>query len=99
MKKLFIGAHRYDFGHDWYASIINIRKWSLLQISLSWSEDPSWPYIQVRSGTGDVLSVLFWAHKFGFDFTLISRTWCWDRYDNYYEKSKEAGVLDELEGK
>ena len=99
MKKLFIGAHRYDFGHDWYASILNIKKWSLLQISLSWSEDPSWPYFQVRSGSGDVLSVLFWVHKFGFDFTLISRTWDWSRYDKFYETFKEAGVLDELEGK
>jgi hypothetical protein len=99
MKKLFIGAHRYDFGHDWYASIINIRKWSLLQISLSWNDYPSWPCIQVRSGSGDVLSVLFWAHKFGFDFTLISRTWDWSRYDKFYETFEEAGVLDESERK
>ncbi len=92
MKKLFIGAHRYDFGHDFYASIINIRKWSLLQISLSWNDYPSFPYFQIRSGSGDVLSILFWAYKFGLDFTLISHTWCWDRYDNYYEKSKEDNV-------
>jgi hypothetical protein len=89
-NSLIICAHRYDFGHDWYASIINIRKWSLLQISLSWNDEPSWPYFQVRSGSGDVLSILLWAHKFGLDFTLISRTWCWDRYDDYYRMAKEA---------
>ena len=39
------------------------------------------PYY-IGKGTGDVLSILFWAHKFGFDFTFMSRTWNWDRYDN-----------------
>ena len=78
---LIICAHRYDFGQDWYASIINIRKWSLLQVSVSFNDHPSWPYLQIRSGSGDVLNVLFWAYKFGFDFTLISRTWNWARYD------------------
>jgi hypothetical protein len=92
MKALIQYYYRYDLGHDWYASIINIRKWSLLQISLSWSEDPSWPYFQVRSGSGDVLSILFWAHKFGLDFTLISRTWSWSRYDKFYETFKEDNV-------
>jgi hypothetical protein len=53
----------------------------LFQVSISWSDYPSWPYLQIRSGTGDVLSILFWAHKFGFDFTLISRTWDWKRCD------------------
>jgi hypothetical protein len=74
-------AHRYDCGHDWYASILNIRKWSLFQVSISWNDYPSWPYLQIRSGTGDVLSILFWVYKFGFDFTFIGRTWNWDRYD------------------
>ena len=81
-NSLIICDKREDYGTDWYASIINIRKWSLFQVSISWSDYPSWPYLQIRSGTGDVLSILFWAHKFGFDFTLISRTWNWDRYDD-----------------
>jgi hypothetical protein len=83
MKNFFvICAHRYDFGHDCYASLINIRKWSLFQVSISFNDYPSWPYLQIRSGSGDVLSILFWVYKFGFDFTLISRTWNWARYDD-----------------
>jgi hypothetical protein len=81
-NSLIICDKREDYGTDWYASIINIRKWSLFQVSVSWNDYPSWPYLQIRSGSGDVFNVLFWAHKFGFDFTLISRTWCWDRYDD-----------------
>ena len=70
--------HRKDYGHDWYVQIINVKGWSLLQVSLSWCEYPSWPYIQIKSGSGSTLSILFWAYKFGFDVGIIERTWCWD---------------------
>jgi len=83
MKNFFIICDkREDYGTDLYASIINIKKWSLLQVSISWNECPSWPYLQIRSGSGDVLNVLFWAYKFGLDFAFMSRTWNWARYDN-----------------
>jgi len=81
-NSLIICDKREDYGTDLYASIINIKKWSLLQVSISWNECPSWPYLQIRSGSGDVLNVLFWAYKFGLDFAFMSRTWNWARYDN-----------------
>ena len=81
-NSLIICAYMYDFGHDWYMSIINIKKWSLFQVSISWNDCPSWPYLQIRSGSGDVFNVLFWAYKFGLDFAFMSRTWDWKRYDN-----------------
>ena len=78
--------HRYDFGHDWYVQILNtgrhfprpFKNISLLQISISWNDFPSYPYLQIKSGTGDVLDVLFWVHKFGLDVTILGRTWNWD---------------------
>ncbi len=70
--------HREDFGHEWYVQIVNIKRWSLLQLSVSWNDYPSWPYLQIKSGSGDVLSILFWAYKFGFDIDLMGRTWRWD---------------------
>ena len=82
-NSLIILAKRKDYGTDYYASILNIKKWSLLQISLSWNDYPSYPYLQIRSGTGDVLNVLVWAYKFGLDFTLISRTWEFSRYSEW----------------
>ena len=69
---------RKDFGTDWYVQILNIKKYSLLQVSASWNDCAGWPYIQIQSGGGTVLSILFWAHKFGFDLDFISRTWNWD---------------------
>ncbi len=73
--------HREDFGHEWYVQILNIKRWSFLQLSVSWNDYPSWPYLQIKSGSGSTLSILFWAYKFGFDIGLIERTWDWNRLD------------------
>jgi hypothetical protein len=78
---LFQFKHREDFGHDWYVQILNIKNWSLLQLSVSWNDYPAWPYIQIRSGSGSTLSILFWAHKLGFDIGILERTWRWDYRD------------------
>jgi hypothetical protein len=74
--------HREDFGNDWYIQIINIKRFSLLQISVSWNDYPSWPYLQIKSGTGDVLDILFWAYKFGIDITILGSSWCWDHLED-----------------
>jgi len=81
--------HREDFGHDWYVQVLNIKNWSLLQVSVSWNDWPSWPYIQVKSGSGSTFSLLFWAYKFGLDVDILSRTWKW-----YYEQETDYTELD-----
>jgi hypothetical protein len=53
------------------------------QASVSWNDFPAWPYIQIKSGNGSVLSILFWAYRFGFDVGIIERTWDWERIDNF----------------
>jgi len=78
--KLISFKHRYDYGHDWYVQILYTKYWALFQGSLSWNDYASWPYIQIKSGTGSVLNIIFWAYKFGFDIGVIERTWNWDRY-------------------
>ena len=65
----------YDFGHEWSIRILTIKRWTLLQLALSWSDYAMWPFIQIKSGTGYGLSILFWAYKFGLDLDIISRTW------------------------
>jgi hypothetical protein len=89
---LFQFKHRYDFGHDWYVQVLNVKNWSLLQVSISWNDYPAWPYIQIKSGTGSTLSILFWAYKFGLDVDIISRTWRWD----YREELNEQEDYTEL---
>ena len=80
---------REDYGTDWYVQVLNVRNWSVLQVSVSWNEYPSWPYLQIKSGSGTMLSILFWAYKFGFDIDIFGRTWNWD----YMNQVKE----DELD--
>ena len=85
--------HRYDFGHEYYVQILNIKRRSLLQVSVSWNDHPSWPYIQITSGSGTVLGILFWAYKFGFDIDLISRTWNWDYMSNIKDLEEVTNEL------
>ena len=87
--KLIKFKHREDFGHEWYVQILHIGKWSLLQASVSWNDYPSWPYIQIKSGTGSTLSILFWVYKFGFDIGFIERTWNWERLEKLDEDETE----------
>jgi hypothetical protein len=80
-------GHRQDYGscNDWYVCILNTGKhvpnplkcWSLLQVSVSYINHPSWPYLQIKSGTGSVVSILFWGYKFGLDVGILERTWDW----------------------
>ena len=90
--KLINFKHREDFGHDWYLQVLTIKNWSLLQVSVSWNDYPGWPYIQIKSGTGSTLSILFWAYKFGLDVDILSRTWKWD----YREELNEQEDYTEL---
>tara|TARA_R110000868_G_scaffold94550_3_gene260838 strand:+ start:164 stop:430 length:267 start_codon:yes stop_codon:yes gene_type:complete len=78
MKKLIQFNYRYDFGHDWYVQVLNIRRWSLLQVSFSWNDYAGCPYLQINMGSNGLLCVLFWAYKLGFDVSILSRTWKWD---------------------
>ena len=87
--------HRYDFGHDWYVQILNIKRVSLLQVSISWNDYTSWPYLQIKSGTGDLLDVLFWVYKFGIDLTLIGRTWDWDYLDKLDANDSNEVLIEE----
>jgi hypothetical protein len=79
---------REDYGTDWYVQILNVRNWSVLQVSVSWNEYPSWPYLQIKSGSGTMLSILFWTYKFGFDIDIFSRTWNWD-YMNQVKEDED----------
>ena len=87
--------HRNDFGDDWYVQILNTGKHfpkffknrSVLQISVSWNDYPGWPYLQVTSGGNGILSILFWAYKFGLDIDVLATTWKWDYMKDIEEET------------
>jgi len=92
--KLINLKHREDFGHDYNVQILNVKNWSLLQVSVSWNDQPSLPYLQVTSGSNGLLGVLFWAHKFGLDIDILSRTWRWDFAKQVDEEQYDYTELD-----
>jgi hypothetical protein len=81
--------YREDFGHEWYVQFLFTNRWALIQASVSWNDYPSWPYIQITSGSNGLLSILFWTYKFGFDIDLLSRTWNWD-YLNKLDEEEDV---------
>ncbi len=74
-------THREDYGHDWYVQVLHTKQWALFQGSVSWNDYASWPFIQIKSGNGSTLSIMFWAYKFGFDIGFLERSWNWDYMD------------------
>jgi hypothetical protein len=89
MKKLIQFNVRQDFGTDWYIQFLNIKRWSLLQVSFSWNDYAGLPYLQITMGSNGLFGLLFWAYKLGFDVSLLSRTWNFD----YMNDCKEYDEL------
>lgn len=85
--------YREDFGHEWYVQILNtdrhlprpFKERSLIQLSLGWNDEPSWPYLQISSGYGRVFDMLICLHKFSFSFDIFSRTWNFARLESLDE--------------
>ncbi len=86
---------REDFGTEWYLQLFFTDRWALIQASVSWNDFPGWPYIQIKSGTGSALSIMFWAYKFGLDVGIIERTWNWGAMDEADEKDINYLGMDE----
>jgi hypothetical protein len=63
------------FGELFYFTLLQYKRYALLQCSFSWDDEPGLPYIQITSGYGKLLSVLFCAYRFGFDIDLLGRVW------------------------
>jgi len=87
--KLISFKHRVDYGDEFYVQILHSKYWALLQVSVSWNEYAGWPYIQIKSGTGTLLSIMFWAYKLGFDVDVFSRTWNFE-YLNELDEEEET---------
>lgn len=84
---------RVDFGTEWYVQFISLNGWALFQASVSWNDYASWPYLQIKSGTGSLLNVIFWVYRFGIDFGFVERTWSWGYLED--EDSSETVTEDD----
>jgi hypothetical protein len=86
--KLISFKRREDFGTELYTQILHTKCWALLQVSVSWNDFPSFPFVQVKSGMGSLLSIMVCVYKLGFDVDVFSRTW-------NFEYLKDLDVEDE----
>ena len=89
--KLISFKHRVDYGHEWYVQVLHTKRWALLQASVSWNEFAGFPFIQIKSGSGTLLSIMFWAYKLGFDVDVFSRIWNFE-----YLKDLDVDEEDEI---
>ena len=75
MKLLDI-KRTYDYGHDFYFSILRIGRWYLFQSCFSYNDyGRGFPYLSVILGSGRLISINFDVLRFGISFELISRSW------------------------
>ena len=87
--KLISFKRREDYGTELYVQILHNKRWALLQASVSWNDFPSWPYIQIKSGMGTLLSIMVCVYKLGFDIGFCEHTW-------NFEYLNELDVEEEL---
>ena len=73
--KIVSFKHKRDYGHEWYVQVLHNKQWALLQASVSYNDYASWPYIQVRTGMGSLLSIMVCVYKLGFDIGVCEHTW------------------------
>ena len=73
--KLISFKYREDYGHEWYVQVFHNKRWALLQASVSYNDYASWPYIQITSGMGTLLSIMVCVYKLGFDVGVCEHTW------------------------
>jgi len=88
--KMISFKHREDYGHEWYVQVLHNKHCALLQASVSWNDYPTFPFLQVKSGMGTLLSIVVSVYKLGFDVDVFSRTW-------NFEYLKDLDVEEENE--
>ncbi len=79
MNKLIKFIHKEDYGNNYYVQVLNIKKWSLFQTSVSWN-DFGMLYLQITMGSNGLFGFMLCLGKFGIDFDILSRTYSFDYY-------------------
>ena len=71
-----------DFGVDHIFTVLKGKRHSFIQVSISWNDYPSFPYLQIAFGNNRLIDILFWCWKFGFSAEIFGITWgSWEKED------------------
>ena len=79
INKLIKFMYREDYGNNYYVQVLNIKKYSLFQASVSWN-DYGMLYLQMTMGSNGLFGFMLCLGKFGIDFDILSRTYSFDYY-------------------
>ena len=79
INKLINFMHKEDYGNNYYVQVLNIKKYSLFQASVSWN-DYGMLYLQMTMGSSGLFGFILCLGKFGIDFDILSRTYSFDYY-------------------
>lgn len=75
LEPLVAVRHISDWGHEWQLRVGRFRGLALFQVSVGWSDWSGCPYLQIHTGQGSLLNVLFWVGKLNLEFGIVERLW------------------------
>lgn len=74
--KLIQFRHQEDYGHDFYLTLLQVKRWCLVQSCFSTAVYArSFPYLNITMGSGRLFGFSFQVLWFGVTIELISRSW------------------------
>jgi hypothetical protein len=74
--KVFQYRSREDYGFDYYITLIQVKRWCLIQSCFATSiYGGKFPYLNITMGGGRLIAINFDIWKIGVCVELISRSW------------------------
>ena len=65
----------HDWGQDYYLQVLFTKHWAFFQGCVLWCEYSGFPYLEIRFGMGQLISIMFNVYKFSLSISLFERTW------------------------
>lgn len=75
MIELFSFKKLKDFGVDYNFALLKTEICSVVQISIGYYDEYSWPYLQIHMGGNQLFSFLCYFWKLSFAIDILGRTW------------------------
>jgi len=74
--KLIKFKHRWDYGHDFYVTLLKFEKWCVFHGCFYTAVyGRTFPYLNIVMGSGRLLEIDFSFYKFGFNLSFLTMWW------------------------
>lgn len=85
MKLIEYKINKDIYGYEYTITFVKMKKHSALQVSLSTSIRPAYPYIQISMGQKSLLNIFIYCYKVGFEMSYFAANWHYGR-DGHYKR-------------